>query len=131
MRIAAITSHKGLRKAFFFVLAGGTGFLLYLCMSNGMHYVFHVREVVSAVVATLVSALPTFWMQQRWTFNSNRPTRKALPLYVLLQFSNAALIGVLTAAGVRIGLPGAVVFFIAGIAGALVSYAVQAKLIFP
>jgi len=78
-----------------------------------------------------LSALPTFWMQRRLTFKSDQPKRKSFPLYVLLQVGNAALIGVLTAVGVRIGLPGAVVFFIAGIAGALVSYAVQATLIFP
>jgi putative flippase GtrA len=130
MRMAAITFGNGFRKAFFFLLAGGTGFLLYLCISNGMHYVFHVREVVSAIVATLLSALPTFWMQRRLTFRSDRPKRKSLPLYVLLQVGNAALIGVLTSAGVRMGLPGAVIFFIAGIAGALTSYAVQAKFIF-
>ena len=131
MQIAAINFRNGFRKAFFFLLAGGTGFSLYLCISNGMHYVFHVTEVASAVVATLLSALPTFWMQRRLTFKSDQPKRKSFPLYVLLQVGNAALIGVLTAVGVRIGLPGAVVFFIAGIAGALVSYAVQATLIFP
>jgi putative flippase GtrA len=131
MRIAAITSHNGFRKAFFFLLAGGTGFVLYLCISNVMHYLFHVREVPSAIAGTLLPVFPTFWMQRRLTFDSNIPKRTALPRYTLLQVGNAILIGGLTSAGAALELPGAVVFFVAGLIGVLVSYVVQAKLVFP
>jgi len=130
MRIQAVFAHNGFRKAFFFLLAGGTGFALYLCISNGMHYLLHVAEVPSAVVGTLLPVLPTFLMQRRLTFNSNGPKRKALSRYVMLQVGNAALIGGLTALGTRLGMPGAVVFFVAGIIGIFVSYVVQAKFIF-
>ena len=98
MRIVVrIFDRNGLRRAFFFLLAGGTGFALYLCISNAMHYLIHVGETPSAIVGALLPVLPTFWMQRRFTFNSNYPKRKAFPRYVILQVANAVLIGGLTA----------------------------------
>lgn len=132
MRIVVrIFDRNGLRRAFFFLLAGGTGFALYLCISNAMHYLIHVGETPSAIVGALLPVLPTFWMQRRFTFNSNYPKRKAFPRYVILQVANAVLIGGLTALGKHLGMPAAAVFFVAGIVGTLVSYVVQAKLVFP
>lgn len=131
MPIAATISRSGFRRVFFFLLAGGTGFLLYLGISNALHYLLQVNEVTSAVAGTILPVLPTFWMQRRLTFNSKRPKRKAFPRYALLQLGNAVLIGSLTAVGARLGMPGAVVFLVAGLVGVVVSYVVQAKLVFP
>jgi putative flippase GtrA len=121
---------NSIRRTFFFFLAGGTGFLVYLCLSNAMHYLFRVDEVVSALIATLLSALPTFWMQHRLTFQSHMPKRKALPRYAVLQLGNAALISGLTALGGKLGEPAFVAFPLAGITGAFISYFVQSKFIF-
>lgn len=131
MQIATTPSRSSVRRAFFFLLAGGVGFGLYLCVSNGMHYLLHVSEVPSAIVGTLLPVPPTFWMQRRLTFKSNGPKRKALPRYVLLQVGNAILIGGLTAFGAHLAVPSVVVFFVAGAIGTLVSYVVQSRLVFP
>lgn len=118
------------RRALYFVLAGGTGFLLYLSVSNVMHYGLHVGEVTSAVIATLLPIPPTFWMQRRLTFRSYAPKRRSFSLYALLQFCNAALIGGLTAIGRNLGWPAAMVFVVAGAIGVVISYFVQARVIF-
>lgn len=130
MSLRSITWNPGTRKTFFFLLAGGTGFLLYLCISMALHYVFHVSEVVSALLGTLLPIPPTFWMQRKLTFQSDAPKRQALPRYALLQLGNAAFVSGLTALGTRMGLQGALIFVIAGITGALISYVVQSKLVF-
>jgi len=130
MPIRSVALHGGARKTFFFLLAGGTGFLLYLCISMVLHYVFRVGEVVSAIFGTLLPILPTFWMQRRLTFQSDAPKRQALPRYAVLQLGNAVLVSGLTALGTQIELPGALIFLVAGITGALISYFVQSKLVF-
>lgn len=119
-----------IRRGFWFILAGGTGFLLYLAISNFLHYLLGLGTVPSAVVGTLLPVAPTFWMQRRLTFRSDRSKRTTLPMYALLQVGNAALIGILTAVGARAELPGVVVFLVAGMIGTLVSYVVQAKVVF-
>lgn len=119
------------RKVFYFALAGGTGFLIYLCVSNFMHYVMHVSEVTSAITATLLPIPPTFWMQRRLTFRNYVPKRRSFPRYALLQLCNAALIGGLTEAGVRLAWPAAMSFIVAGATGVIISYFVQAKVVFP
>lgn len=119
-----------LRRGFWFFVAGGTGFLLYLAISNFLHYLLGLGPVPSAVTAALLSMVPTFWMQRRLTFRSDRSKRAALPMYALLQLGNTALIGVLTSIGARMDMPSAVVFFIAGLIGSLVSYVVQARIVF-
>lgn len=131
MPIAATISRSGVRRLFFFLLAGGTGFVLYLGISNALHYLLKVDEVTSAVVGTILPVLPTFWMQRNLTFNSERPKHQALPRYAILQLGNAALIGGMTAVGADLGMPGAIVFLVAGALGTLISYGVQAKLVFP
>lgn len=118
------------RRGFWFLATGGIGFLLYLIISATMHYFMHVGPVPSAIAGTLISILPTFWMQRRVTFRSNRSQRQALPRYTLLQVGNAALIGGLTAIGSRMGATAGVVFFFAGAAGALISYFIQSRFIF-
>lgn len=130
MSIRSIALNEGVRRTFFFFLAGGTGFLLYLCISMVLHYVFHVGEVVSAICGTLLPIPPTFWMQRRLTFQSDAPKRQALPRYAALQLGNAALVSGLTAWGTTMGLSGGLIFLIAGITGALISYVVQSKLVF-
>lgn len=119
-----------IRRGFWFFLAGGAGFLLYLAISNFLHYLVGLGTVSSAVVGTLLPVAPTFWMQRRFTFRSDRPKRTTLPMYALLQVGNATLIGALTAVGARAELPGVVVFLVAGMIGTLVSYVVQANVVF-
>lgn len=131
MRNPVAQPPEWMRRGFWFLVAGGTGFLLYLAISNGLHYLLHVAAVPSAIAGTLLPVLPTFWMQRRLTFRSDRSKRTALPMYALLQVGNAALVGVLTALGTRLDLPGVVVFFVAGVVSALVSYVVQARVVFP
>lgn len=119
-----------MRRSFWFFVAGGTGFSLYLLISNLLHYLFGFGAVISAVAGTLLPVIPTFWMQRRLTFRSDRSKRAALPMYALLQIGNAALIGALTAMGARTQLPGIVIFFIVGVIGTLISYVVQARVVF-
>lgn len=121
---------KNMRRTFFFLLAGGTGFLMYLGISNAMHYLFHASEVVSAAVGTLLPVPPTFWMQRKFTFQSDAPKRHALPRYAVLQLGNAVLISGLSALGGKMGQPAVLVFLIAGITGTFISYFVQLKIVF-
>jgi putative flippase GtrA len=95
-----------------------------------MHYLLRIDEAFSALIATLLSALPTFWMQHQLTFQSYTPKRKALPRYAILQLGNAALISGLTALGGKLGVPAFLSFPLAGITGAIVSYFIQSKFIF-
>ncbi|AGG89167.1 MULTISPECIES: GtrA family protein [Pseudomonadota] len=130
MFLRSITLNDGVRRTFFFLLAGGTGFLLYFCISMVLHYGFRVGEVVSAIFGTLLPIPPTFWMQRRLTFQSDTPKRQALPRYAVLQLGNAAVVSGLTALGTKMGLSGGLIFLIAGVTGALISYVVQSKLVF-
>ncbi len=125
-----MNSVEKVRKAFYFLLAGCTGFLLYLCVSNVMHYALHVGEVTSAFTATLLPIPPTFWMQRRLTFRSSAPKGRSFSLYALLQLCNAVLIASLTAVGKYLGWPAAMVFIVAGAIGVAISYVVQARVIF-
>lgn len=125
------TSDINIRRLFYFLLAGGTGFALYLVISNALHYGVGLDEVPSAVAGTLLSILPTFWMQRHLTFRSIAPRRRSLPRYALLQVANALLIGALSALGPRLDLPAVATFCAAGAIGTVVSYIVQAKVVFP
>jgi putative flippase GtrA len=118
------------RRPLFFLFAGGSGFVFYLCLSNLLHYVFLVRAVPAAFAATVLAIPPTFWMQRRLTFKSDGPVRRAFLRYIALQAANALVISMLTAVGTWIGLPGAVVFFGAGAASMAISYVVQSQYIF-
>lgn len=119
-----------LRRWFWFLFSGGTGFALYLLISNTLSYVFGVNAALSAAVGTLLPVLPVFYMQHRLTFRSQRDKRQALPAYALLQVCNAFFVGGLSALGVRLGLAEAIVFVIAGAMGVVASYLVQSRLIF-
>jgi putative flippase GtrA len=125
------TSDASISRLFYFFLAGGTGFALYLVISNTLHYEVGLAEVPSAVAGTLLSILPTFWMQRHLTFRSVAPHRRSLPRYALLQVFNAMLIGALSALGSRLDLPAVATFCVAGVIGTVVSYIVQAKVVFP
>lgn len=130
MQNLAVQPPEWVRRGFWFLMAGGTGFLLYLAISNCLHYLFGISAVLSAIAGTLLPVLPTFWMQRSLTFRSDRSKRTTLPKYALLQVGNAVMIGSLTAVGARVELPGVIVFLVAGAIGTLVSYVVQAKLVF-
>lgn len=119
-----------LRRWFWFLFAGGTGFALYLLISNTLNYVLGVDAALSAAIGTLLPVLPVFYMQHRLTFRSQRNKRRALPAYALLQVANAAFVAALTSVGVRLGLPEALVFVIAGAMGVVASYIVQSRFIF-
>ena len=130
MPIRSIKANDRLCRILFFLIAGGTGFALYLIISDTLHYLFHVSEVISAAVGTLLPIFPTFWMQKKFTFRSRDSHKLALPGYFLLQVCNAVLITSLTALGARIGMPGMVIFPLSGVIGAMISYFIQARLIF-
>ncbi|GLQ49270.1 hypothetical protein GCM10010872_07190 [Dyella flava] len=119
-----------MRRVFFFLVAGGTGFALYLVISYTLHYFFHVGEVISVVAGTLLPILPTFWMQRELTFRSNESHSRSFPRYFALQVCNAGFIAMLTALGKFVGLPAVIVFPLCGLIGAVISYYVQARLIF-
>lgn len=125
------TPDVNVSRLFYFLLAGGAGFALYLVISDVLHYAIGLDEAPSAVVGTLLPILPTFWMQRHLTFRSVTPRRRSLPRYALLQMANALLIGVLSALGPCLGLPAVATFCAAGAIGTLVSYIVQAKVVFP
>lgn len=112
-----------------YLFAGGTGFALYLILSNALHYLLSVPVFPAAVVSTLLPVPVTFWMQRNLTFHSTR--RGGILAYSVLQMGNAAFIGVLSALGGWLQLPAGWTFLVSGGAGAVASYAVQAKFIFP
>ncbi len=124
-------SEKSIRHFFYFFLAGGTGFALYLAISDVLHYAAGLNEASSAIVGTLLSIIPTFWMQRSLTFKSVAPQMRSLPRYALLQVGNALLIGALSALGARLALPAVAIFCVAGAIGTVVSYVIQAKIVFP
>lgn len=113
-----------------FLLAGGIGFMIYLALSNLFHYVFGLSEALAPFLGTVLAVPPTYLLQRTLTFRGRTAGRQALPMYVALQVGNAFLISLLSSLGARTSLPGYVVFVIAGVAGVLVSYWVQSRLIF-
>lgn len=113
-----------------FLLAGGTGFLIYLALSNALHYLTGLAEGPAALLGTLLSVPPTYLMQRRFTFDSKVSNRAALPRYAALQACNALLIGSISALGAMMALPAYVAFVVAGVSGVLLSYWVQSRLIF-
>lgn len=124
-------SEARIRRMLYFLLAGGTGFVLYLAASNTLHYVAGLNEVPSAIVGTLLPIIPTFWMQRSLTFRSVAPQRRSLPRYAMLQVGNSLLIGGLSALGAELAFPAVVTFCLAGVVGTVISYIVQAKIVFP
>lgn len=123
-------SDSRIRRHVTFLLVGGFGFALYLAVSNALHYAFDVRESVSAVIGSILPIWPVYQLQRRYTFRGRESGSHSFPAYVALQGLNAALVGSLSSVGARTALPGYAVFVIAGVAGVLVSYVVQSRLIF-
>jgi putative flippase GtrA len=130
MPIRSIRANGNLRRVFFFLIAGGTGFILYLAISNTLHYLFHASEVVSAAIGTVLPILPTFWMQKALTFKSNASQKRSFSRYFALQVCNAAFITSLTALGAKTNIPGVWVFTVSGMVSAIISYHIQSRLIF-
>ena len=128
VRTAMLTPAR--RKTLFFLLAGGTAFLIYLALSNAFHYGLGIDETWAALAGAIGAIPPAFLMQKHLTFRSTARTRDALPRYVLLQLFNAAFISATASLGARFGIPGVLVFVLAGGAGTLVSYFVQSRLVF-
>ena len=129
-RLRAEIGSPARRTTFFFLFAGGTAFLIYLALSNALHYGLGLDETWAALGGAIGAIPPAFLMQKNLTFRSNARTRDALPRYVLLQLFNAAFISTMAHLGARFGIPGAIVFVLAGGAGTLVSYFVQSRLVF-
>jgi putative flippase GtrA len=113
-----------------FLLVGGFGFVLYLAISNGVHYLFGVEEAWSAVIGSVLPIWPIYQLQRRVTFRQRTARANALPAYAALQAGNAMLVGALSALGSRTSLPGYMIFVLAGVAGVIASYLVQSRLIF-
>ena len=113
-----------------FLLVGGTGFLLYLAISNALHYLLDVNESWAAMIGSALPIWPVYQLQRRFTFRGRESNSGSFPAYVALQVSNTLLIGLLSGLGAKSALPGFLVFVLAGISGVVVSYVVQSKLIF-
>lgn len=118
------------RRVFFFLVAGGTGFLLYLLISSALHYVLGVREVYAAVFGALIPVVPTYFMQRNLTFKSSGSVRRSFTRYACLQAINAVLIMALSWVGTIVGLGAMVNFIISGVVSVVVSYVVQDVLVF-
>jgi len=117
-------------RYFAFLLVGGTGFLLYLAISNALHYLLGVDESWAAMIGSALPIWPVYQLQRRFTFRGRESNAGSFPAYIALQAGNTLLIGLLSGLGANSPLPGFVVFVIAGLSGVVVSYVVQSKLIF-
>ncbi len=130
MRATSKIGSTRLRRYVMFLFSGGTGFALYLLFSNLLHYRLGVSEAYAAASAVLLAVFPTFLLQKYLTFRSGASSRRAFPLYFLLQVANAALTGAVSGLGASAAVPGYLTFVIAGVTGVLVSYWVQSRFIF-
>jgi putative flippase GtrA len=113
-----------------FLLSGGTGFALYLAFALLLRHGTTLGEGTCAFVATLLAIPPTFLLQRSFTFRSSGRAHRQLAGYLLLQLLSSVVIGVVAHAGARLGLPQVAGFVVAGVAGVVVSYLVQAAWIF-
>jgi putative flippase GtrA len=113
-----------------FLISGGTGFLLYLGAATLLARFTQLDHGWVALLATVMAIPPTFVLQRSFTFRSSNRGSGQLAGYVGLQLVSALVIAGSAHAGSRLGLPSTVVFVLAGLCGVLVSYVVQAMLIF-
>ncbi len=114
-----------------FLLAGGSGFCLYLLFASALRAFTPLPPAESALLARILSMPSTFVLQRKFTFRSDAPARSQLVRYVLLQLLNAGIVATCAWAGAHwLHLPDLPNFVLAGIIGVVVSYLTQAKLVF-
>jgi putative flippase GtrA len=113
-----------------FLVSGGTGFAIYYLVALALRHFTAWPDGACATVAVLVSIPPAFALQRHFTFRHQGDARAQLLGYVLLQAACSLLIGAVVQLCSRLGLSHYLGFFLGGVAGVLVSYVVQALVIF-
>jgi putative flippase GtrA len=114
-----------------FLIVGGSGFLLYLLLASVLRAISTASAPVAAALATLLAILPVFHAQRVFTFRSGGQYARQLLHYALLQAVCAGVIAVTAkACTLWLRLPDLPTFVIAGLAGVVFSYLVQATLVF-
>lgn len=120
----------GTAQVFRFLISGGTGFVIYYIFALALRYLTGWSDGHCATVATLLAVPPVFLMQKHFTFRHEGDAGPQLLGYALLQAVCAVVIGAVAQFATRQGFSHFVSFFLGGLAGVLVSYLVQALLIF-
>jgi len=119
------------RRAWRFLIAGGCGFLLYLLLATALRATTALAPGTAALLATLLAVLPTFHLQRVFTFRSTGSYRAELLRYGLLQLLNSGVIALTAKLGAQwLRLADLPTFVMAGLVGVIVSYLLQATLVF-
>lgn len=118
------------KQWFRFLISGGIGFALYYSIALLLRWTTPWADASCAFVGTLLAIPPTFLLQRSFTFRSDGGIRGQAAGYLLLQLASSIVIGSSAYFAARLGIPTLLGFFLAGIAGVLFSYVVQASLIF-
>ena len=124
--IAAAGGSRGVR----FLISGGSGFAIYYLVALALRHASGWPDGACATVATLVAIPPTFLLHKHFTFQHRGNARAQMAGYILLQGACALLAGAVAQLCARLGLSHFLGFFVGGVAGVLLSYAVQSTLIF-
>jgi putative flippase GtrA len=89
------------RKAGFqlvkFVIVGGTGTALHYLVLIALVALQHMKPGYAAGVGAVMGAIANYWLNRRFTFDTQRPHRETLPLFALMALVGALLNGFLVA----------------------------------
>lgn len=113
-----------------FLISGGIGFALYYSFALMLSWMTPWADGSCAFVGTLLAIPPTFLLQRSFTFRSGGAVAGQAAGYLLLQLASSAMIGSSAYFAAKLGIPTFIGFFLAGMAGVLFSYLIQASLIF-
>lgn len=125
-----MTRARGQGRWLRFLISGGIGFALYYGFALLLTWMTPWADGSCAFVGTLLAIPPTFLLQRSFTFRSDGGPGGQAAGYLLLQLASSAIIGSSAYFAARLGIPTFLGFFLAGIAGVLFSYVIQASLIF-
>ena len=113
-----------------FLVSGGTGFVLYYLFALALREWTTLGVGTSALLATLLAIPPTFLLQRSFTFRSTGRVHLQMAGYLALQLASALVISTGALVAARGGIPESIGFILAGIAGVVFTYLVQATIIF-
>lgn len=114
-----------------FLVAGGTGFGLYLVFAMLLRQATELPAGVIAWLAMLCAFLPTFFIQRIFAFRASGRLAPQITGYALLQLASSVVVAAAAHVGGVAGLYDFASFVVAGFAGVAFSYLIQTKMIFP
>jgi putative flippase GtrA len=114
-----------------FLVAGGTGFGLYMGIAMLLGRFTSFDAGLVAWLAVMMAVVPMFVIQRLFTFRSRGPVLPQLGGYTALQLVSSVAVAAAAHGGGLIGLDDRASYALAGLAGVAISYLIQSKLIFP